>query len=99
MKGKLRSTKSAQKELSQLTQTQMQQSQELKELKKQQKNDEESIATLRRELTEKKRSTASLHERVSLLNLRMHVMTMLSYFPIPQTKTLRSENQELQKAR
>lgn len=68
MKSKLRSASSksasAQKELSQLSQTHMQQSQELRELKKQQKGDEESIATLRRELTEKKRSCASAIEKV-----------------------------------
>ncbi len=43
----------------------MQQNQELRDLKKQQKSDEESIATLKRELAEKKRTSASLHERVS----------------------------------
>ena len=64
MKGKLRASKSSQKELSQLSQTHAQQSQELKELKKQLKSDEESVATLKRELTEKKRNAGAMQERV-----------------------------------
>lgn len=64
MKGKLRTSKSAQKELSQLSQTHAQQSQELKELKKLLKSNEESVADLKRELAEKKRNAGAMQERV-----------------------------------
>lgn len=85
MQGKLKSTSSksasAQKELSQLSQTHTQQSQEFRDLKKQQKKDEESIATLKHELAEKKRNSASAHERVCLLGSILAVASLSFCFP------------------
>ena len=63
---KSHSSKSAavQKEVSKLSEMNAQQEEEMKNLKKQQKIDMESIAALRKELTEKKSCTGSLQERV-----------------------------------
>ena len=58
-----------QRELSQISQTNGQQGQELKDLRRRQKSDEESMAVLRREIAEKKRSSAASQERVKQLEI------------------------------